>query len=80
MNRKSQIDAQFSTIDHFCLFDDMSRRQEGALLSVFVDLFHQFLFLHDREVSRGRSRMGRVYDSVTAVDDVFETLHRSATF
>lgn len=35
---RAPIDAQFSTIDRFCKFMDTSRRQDGASLSIFVDL------------------------------------------
>lgn len=55
---RARFDAHFSTIDSFCKFDGMSRHQEGASLSISVDLFDQFPFLYDREVPRRRDRMG----------------------
>lgn len=49
---RAPIDAQFSIIDRFCKFDDMSRLQEGASLNIFLDLLDHLLLLHDRELSR----------------------------
>lgn len=65
---RAPIDTQFSTVDRFCKFDDMPRCQEGASFGIFIDLFDQFLLLHDREMSSGRGRNGRVYIGVTVVE------------
>lgn len=62
------MDAQFSTVVGFYQFDDMSWRQEGASLSILIDLSDQFLLLRDRGVSSGRGRTGRMHAGATVVE------------
>lgn len=77
---RAPIDAQFSITDRFCKFDDMSRRQEGASLNIFVNLLDQLLLLHNRELSRAEV----LWEACTRVSrssrEDFETPHKSATF